>query len=194
MKQALVAQVENQSRRQTEKVLVEICPKVVKLEEKITLVNSTQVKLELVIDQELLEKIERLRSLTSHKNKNIKELLNDLVDEALLRKDPLMKSVKTAKSQARSQARAKTPAPALGQSVNSRYIPAPVRQEVWMRDKGQCTYFDRTTKRKCESVHRLQFEHIEPYSYGGKSTVQNLRLLCANHNALTAKTHGTWPQ
>jgi hypothetical protein len=187
MKQALVAQVENQSRRQTEKVLVEICPKVIKRDEKITLVNSTQVKLELVIDQELLEKLERLKSLTSHKNKNLKELLNDLVDEALLRKDPLMKSVKNGKV----TNTVKPPAPALGQSVNSRYIPARVRQEVWMRDRGQCTYFDRTTKRKCESNHRLQFEHIEAYSYGGKSTVQNMRLLCANHNALTAKTLGS---
>ncbi len=44
------------------------------------------------IYQELLEKLERLKALTSHENKNLKELLHDIVDEALLRKDPECKA------------------------------------------------------------------------------------------------------
>ncbi|MGE3974378.1 MAG: HNH endonuclease [Bdellovibrionales bacterium] len=55
-----------------------------------------------------------------------------------------------------------------------------------MRDRGRCTFIDPLTKRRCESNHKLQFEHIKPFAIGGKSTVDNLRILCASHNALTA--------
>jgi hypothetical protein len=208
MKMALVAQVENQSRRQVERVLVEICPKVVKNEEKITIMSTNQAKLELVIDQELLNKLERLKALTSHKNKNLKDLLHQLVDEALLKMDPaqkaetkrqkalghkLMSEASTNKSlQGEGDSKSQQPPPALGQSVRTRHIPRTTKQKVWVRDRGQCTYFDRLTKRKCASTHKLQFEHIEAYSYGGQNTAENLRLLCSAHNALTAKQHGLW--
>ncbi len=187
MKLALVSQVENVSRREAEKVIIEICPKVVKYDEKITRLNSQEVKLELVINLELLEKLEKLKRLTSHKNKNLIELLGELVDDALSKRDPEVKGAQRQKG---------APPVAAGRVTShpSRYIPATTRQEVWMRDKGCCTYFDPVTKRKCDSNHRLQFEHIEPYSFGGKSTVDNLRLLCANHNGLTAQQIGGWRQ
>jgi hypothetical protein len=62
------------------------------------------------------------------------------------------------------------------------YIPAGIRQQVWLRDKGQCTYIDPTTGRKCESRHRVQRDHIIPYAKGGQDTVENLRLRCFAHN------------
>jgi len=184
MKQSLLAQVENQSRRQTEIIIAQISPEVISKPEKVTFINATQVRLELVIDQELFEKLERLKNLTSHKNKNLRVLLHQLVDQELQRKDPMLKAASTKGGA--------SPAPV--SRVNSRYIPACVKQEVWMRDKGRCTYFDSKTKKTCESNHRLQFEHIEPYSFGGKGTVQNLRLLCANHNQLTAQKVSRWTQ
>ena len=63
-----------------------------------------------------------------------------------------------------------------------RYIPSKVRHHVWMRDQGKCTYVCPKTKRRCASDHLLQIDHIKPFSLGGTNEVDNLRLLCANHN------------
>ncbi|MDE0152017.1 MAG: HNH endonuclease signature motif containing protein [Bdellovibrionales bacterium] len=64
----------------------------------------------------------------------------------------------------------------------SRYIPAGIRRFIWTRDHGECSYICPETKRKCGSKHLLQIDHIHPYSLGGSSKLNNLRLLCAGHN------------
>ena len=65
---------------------------------------------------------------------------------------------------------------------SKRYIPSMVRHCVWIRDQGKCTYICPKTKRRCSSNHLLQIDHIKPFSLGGTNEVDNLRLLCANHN------------
>lgn len=64
----------------------------------------------------------------------------------------------------------------------TRVISASVKRAVHERDGGKCT--------KCGSTHNLQYDHIIPYSLGGKSTLDNIRLLCFNcnqRNRITAK-------
>ena len=66
---------------------------------------------------------------------------------------------------------------------HTRYIPSVVRHHVWMRDQGQCTYVCPKTKKKMFiKSSMLQIDHIKPFSLGGTHEVDNLRLLCANHN------------
>ncbi len=58
---------------------------------------------------------------------------------------------------------------------HDRLIPASVKREVWIRDKGKCVI--------CGSTKNLHFDHIIPYSKGGSSLVaDNIQLLCAAHN------------
>jgi hypothetical protein len=64
---------------------------------------------------------------------------------------------------------------------DSRYIPAAVRHHVWMRDHGRCTHPG------CDSNHRVHYDHIVPFAFGGKSEVGNLRLLCQTHNLAHAR-------
>ncbi|MGC4064959.1 MAG: hypothetical protein QM784_10015 [Polyangiaceae bacterium] len=71
-------------------------------------------------------------------------------------------------------------------SRGSVYIPAAVRREVWERDGEQCTYVNARGER-CQSRHFLQFDHRIAQALGGPSTVENLRLRCAAHNALAAE-------
>ena len=55
-----------------------------------------------------------------------------------------------------------------------RYIPRAVAEQVFKRDKNQCT--------KCRSKIYLELDHVRGVSIGGQSDVDNLRLLCRNCN------------
>lgn len=61
---------------------------------------------------------------------------------------------------------------------HSRYIPKAVKAQVLLRDGGVC--------RHCGTGpspgHPLEFDHIVPFSWGGKSDASNLQLLCHYHN------------
>jgi len=49
-----------------------------------------------------------------------------------------------------------------------------VMSEVWLRDAGKCV--------QCGSQDDLEFDHIIPFSKGGSSTPENLRILCGACN------------
>jgi 5-methylcytosine-specific restriction endonuclease McrA len=62
-----------------------------------------------------------------------------------------------------------------------RSIPAQIRKAVYDRDGGRCahTYAD---GKRCPNKAKLEFDHIIPIAKGGKTTIDNLRLLCRAHN------------
>ena len=66
--------------------------------------------------------------------------------------------------------------------ATGRAIPAAVKRAVWRRDRGRCSYVDRTSGRRCGSQHLLQIDHVVPYAQGGGAEPNNLRLLCAAHH------------
>ena len=63
-----------------------------------------------------------------------------------------------------------------------RFIPAAVKQEVWRRDQGCCSYVDPHSGRRCGSRFLLQIDHVVPVTHGGGAEPGNLRLLCAPHH------------
>lgn len=58
-------------------------------------------------------------------------------------------------------------------SPTNRYVPSLTKKEVYERDQ-KCQL--------CGSTYALEFDHITPFSHGGKTTKDNLRLLCRNCN------------
>jgi 5-methylcytosine-specific restriction endonuclease McrA len=68
----------------------------------------------------------------------------------------------------------------------SRHIPQAVRDEVFERDGGRCSFIGSDGKR-CGSRWDLEIDHIIPYAKGGDNSADNLRLLCAAHNKLEAE-------
>ena len=94
----LVSLVQNQSRREAERMIAKVCPETVRIQEKVRAINEFQVKVELVIGSQLYQKIEKLKALTSHKNKSLIELFENLVDQELKRKDPKLKTLKSVAS------------------------------------------------------------------------------------------------
>ena len=69
---------------------------------------------------------------------------------------------------------------------SSRHIPAAVKRAVRERDGDRCAFVSESGQR-CSSRNRLEFDHIEPVSRGGASTVENVRLLCRAHNQYAAE-------
>ncbi len=70
-------------------------------------------------------------------------------------------------------------------SDDPRYIPAEVKRAVWKRDQGRCTRILPNGKR-CDRTKFLQHEHKLAVAKGGKSTVDNVCLLCSEHNQQAA--------
>ena len=75
----------------------------------------------------------------------------------------------------------------------SRYIPAPVRREVWRRDGGCCSYVDPHSGRRCGSRFLLELDHIVPFALGGSAEPGNLRAYCAAHNRFRHREYGPPP-
>jgi 5-methylcytosine-specific restriction endonuclease McrA len=71
-------------------------------------------------------------------------------------------------------------------TTSRRHIPVHVRQAVWARDGGRCTYVSATGQR-CPARTRLEFDHLQEVARGGEATVANLRLRCRGHNQLAAE-------
>jgi 5-methylcytosine-specific restriction endonuclease McrA len=72
------------------------------------------------------------------------------------------------------------------QDESTRHVPDEFRDEVFVRDEGQCTFVAPDGTR-CQSKKDLQIDHINPYSPGGSHDLSNLRLLCGGHNKLAAE-------
>jgi hypothetical protein len=68
----------------------------------------------------------------------------------------------------------------------TRHIPRAVRDRVHVRDGGRCTFIG-TDGKRCNSYWNLEIDHIVPFAKGGDNSLDNLRLLCAEHNRLAAE-------
>ena len=76
-------------------------------------------------------------------------------------------------------------------TTQSRHIPDEVRDVVFSRDGGQCTFVAPDGTR-CQCRKGLHVDHITPFANHGPLSLSNLRLLCGGHNRLAAeKAMGT---
>jgi 5-methylcytosine-specific restriction endonuclease McrA len=141
------------------------------------------VRVDFTAQEELMQKLDRVRSLASHvlpANASLEQLITFMADFVIERKDPIRR-------QERRRARAANRPEATPPTVptNPRQIPAAVRDEVFARDQ-RCTYVGLDGKR-CNSSHVLQVDHIRPVARGGAAVIENLRVLCAYHNRLESE-------
>lgn len=68
----------------------------------------------------------------------------------------------------------------------SKGISKKVKDFVYVRDGGQCTYVGKNGKR-CKERFCLEYDHKYPKALGGSNTVDNIRLLCSTHNKYMAE-------
>ncbi len=72
------------------------------------------------------------------------------------------------------------------ENKRTRHISAEVKDTVFKRDGGKCTFIGKDNKR-CNSTWGLEIDHVKPFAKGGGNTKDNLRLLCGRHNRLAAE-------
>lgn len=123
-----------------------------------------------------LAKYERARELLRHKYPagKLEDVLSDALDALLGKKDP--DRWKAARAPAADRPRA-----------GNRTIPRFVKTQVWARDAGRCVFAgpDGTL---CGERGGLEFDHVTPFAFGGRSDdPKNIRLLCRTHNQLAAR-------
>lgn len=142
----------------------------------------------------LVSLLERARQVLRHKYPagRIEDVVREALEALLERKDPQRKlALKTADaSVARDAESPAEQSSAAGDSVereirSGRYIPAKVKQAVWQRDDGRCSWRD-ADGFVCGSKDWIEFDHIVPFSRGGRSDARNVRLLCRTHNRVAA--------
>ena len=183
-KRELVLGLEGLSKREAERSLLqkaspEILQEMQKTE-RTRAVTADLTRLTITLTQEQQAKIEKLKSLLSHRNKGgtVAGLLDLLCEEALDRHDPARIEVRRVKKLSQSVGSVRPVVPAV---APSRHIPAAVKRIVWLRDKGRCTFKD------CGATRFLHFDHAQPFALGGGHTVDNLHLLCSAHHGSTTE-------
>jgi 5-methylcytosine-specific restriction endonuclease McrA len=167
--------------------------------------NRTQIRSEqklfvqFLANKAFMKKYEEARALLSQRlsDTSFENVFETLIDEFLDHHCPARRKARRDSKKTNRPTRQishpvhKKPQPAAGspdakQKRRSRHIPAAVRDKVYSRDKGRCTYVGKAGKR-CGSTQALQIDHIKPFTRGGANTASNLRLLCARHNRLAAR-------
>jgi hypothetical protein len=107
----------------------------------------------IVVREDTKERLDKVRSLKAHSCPDNDSLLGKMCEEVSKMWDPTLIKRQSAVS-----------------SGETRHVPKMIQAEVWRRDRGECT--------KCHSTYALELDHIKPFAVGGKTTVENLRLLC----------------
>ena len=197
-KKELLKKAQGQSTRDIEKILVETDSSCVSYhKEKVRFIGNQKVELKVILDGDCFKNLETLKNLLSHKNPRMsyRELISLLAELGLKKYDPrktLKRKQKLTRKQENQKALCsanvlKTKQNEQALKKNNRLIPQRIRQYIWKRDQGECSYICPQTNNKCRSKHLLQIDHIQPFALGGSHHPDNLRLLCARHNQLRSQ-------
>jgi hypothetical protein len=138
-------------------------------------------RLHVTVSKQFLEKLEVAKDALSHSQPGADV---EAILEAGL--DALLERAAKRKGIVKRPRKGAPPRPAEAKGRTSRYVPAAVRREVWLRDEGKCQW-KLAGGGICGSTHQCELDHILPYAMGGQATVDGLRVLCRVHNDVAAR-------
>ena len=177
-KSQVVDSISSCSGRETERRLASLFPEVTNAQalDRTRLIDDDRVSVQVTFTRTQHEKLKRLGEVLSHSHPGASnaELLEVAIDHFLARKDPLQR--KPSERSMRSDTAKK---------VNA--LSVRVRNSLIQKSGAQCEYRDPKSRRRCESRHFLEVDHIQPRALGGGNSPSNLRVLCRTHNLLMAE-------
>jgi hypothetical protein len=140
--------------------------------ERIHKVTPELTRLHINASDHTMAKIKRVKDLYGHLEYD--ELLALLCDVAIEKKEKEV--LKTAKSEKKTKGRS---------------LSIQTKRKVYQRASGRCEWQHASSKKRCQSRGKLEYDHIRPVALGGGNESENIRLLCRNHNLRAAiKTLG----
>ncbi|MBI5168038.1 MAG: HNH endonuclease [Candidatus Eisenbacteria bacterium] len=139
----------------------------------LTPLAPTRFDFRTTLDEQTLAELREAAELLSHviPNGDLGLVLARLVREGL----------QQVRKQRRAEAHKPRAARVEHDAQASAHIPEHIVRAVYARDKGCCT-FRADDGHVCGSRWRVEIDHVTPRSRGGRSTLDNLRLLCRAHN------------
>jgi len=132
------------------------------------------VRVSFQASEKLRRDLERLKELLkrSCETGRLEEILERVVGDFLARNDPARRRAATQRPPRRRQ---------------TRRIPRWVKDRVWRRDEGRCSFASPDGNR-CTARSGLELDHVVPWARGGASDdPANVRLLCRAHNLFHAR-------
>jgi len=146
-----------------------------KVRTRVEQLSATRFTLQVTLSGATHDKLRRLQELLAHAipDRDIAEV----IDRSF---DALIDRLERRKFGANATSNGKRRPPTM------RTVPARVKKAVFDRDGGACTHrFD--DGRLCHSRWKTEFDHIVPVAKGGRTTIENVRLLCRAHNQAAAE-------
>jgi len=192
-REEVLTRLENTSTREAERVLIGEFGLTSVVKETVRPVTETESRLTLIVDEETLSLLEEFKNLTAHQNPygSSSLALKLALQTALKKKTPKpfpAPEMKTENPIHEIPSESGTQMNLGKDAQGQRIVTGKLRSQVWHRDKGRCTYFNGKTGRKCGSKYMLQIDHIKTYANGGKTEINNLRLLCRSHHHMRNST------
>lgn len=136
--------------------------------------SAARYKVQFTASQELRDKLERAKNLSSH--------VNPSGDLALV----VERAVDLLLAQLEKTRLGKTERPRRARAAKTGAVRRAARREVYERDAERCTFVDETGRR-CKARAFLELDHQHARALGGSGDASNLRLLCRAHNRLLAE-------
>lgn len=196
IKKDLLANLEGKTQKQTQILTAQAFSIPVQEKPLIKHQADQSVRIELTLSQEEWSKVEEMKSLLSQsvKSQDLSALLVYLADKVIKQKKgnsnkssadsstvSTLTSVPISKSMPITSAAEVKRAQSSNKNIGRISVPRPIRRQVFEKFNS-CQYKDKTSGKICAERHFLQIEHIQPIWADGGNQIENLTVLCANHN------------
>jgi hypothetical protein len=157
------------SNRESEKIMRAIDPIKTPIVEKIKPVCADLSEVKFYANDELLEKIEKVKQLLN--KEKVEDIINKMCDKIISANQKENKKEIILSVQ--------------GKNKNTRYVPVSTKCQIRIKANMQCEFVGVNGKR-CICKTNLEFAHRTPFAHGGTTEASNLMLLCQTHNAVDA--------
>ncbi len=171
-KHELLSKIENKNTFETQRILSQELGLTLKPFETKQVQKDESVHLQITLTKEQYAKLQECKDLAAHillkenSNMNTSDIINVLMDQFI--------KTKTSKH--------KITAASATQSSNKN-IPPKTRKAL-IESKQCCQYKDSVTQKICGSRFARETEHIVPQWANGDHSLENLTVLCSQHNKL----------
>ena len=180
IKRDLLAKIENQTQIKTEQLIAQTLNINLSAKNKTIQHQDECVTLTVTLSKEQMQILNEAQAAVSHAvaEKNLASLVIYLAKKELARRKSKNFLRDKPESVASTTATAIKPPT---QKPQRKPIPQSIKKHL-LQTQPHCTFRDPQTDKVCGSKHFLQVDHIQSVSNGGSNELDNLQILCGQHN------------